>query len=227
MLQYIFKIDDGETFDFNVSEEDGKLSDSSEHFPAWLQLEHQQCSICPLTSKDTAYCPTAIAVYKIILTFSPHKSYDLVEVTVISPEREYYKKCDIQTGLNSLLGLVMANSACPILSKLKPMARYHLPFSNIKESLIRTLSFYLIEQLLVLKDQGKPDWQLEGLNNFYDDLKIINEAFLERVKGCASQNDANLNAIIRFFTLSTLIPITMEDFLEEVGHLYSNLYSGK
>ena len=218
MFRYIFEMDGVEVFDFDVSKQDPV---EEQKLPAWLKLEFEQCAICPLKSENQTFCPAAIDVYKIIDAFNPHRSFDKVKVKVISPEREYYKECDIQTGLNSLLGLVMASSGCPVVSRLKPMAKFHLPFSTMEESLVRTLSFYLLEQLIISKKNGiEPDWSLESLVLLYEDLKSVNEAFLRRIKACDNQNDANLNAIIRFFTLSTLIPISISDLIESVGDIF-------
>ena len=37
----------------------------------------------------------------------------------------------------------MALSGCPVLEQLKPMARFHLPFASVEETIYRAASMYL------------------------------------------------------------------------------------
>jgi hypothetical protein len=114
--------------------------------------------------------------------------------------------------LRALLGLVMATSACPITSRLKALTYYHLPFASIEETLFRVVSAYLIKQYFALQTGAEPDWDLRGLNQFYQDLQEVNACFKGRLDS-ASAKDANLNAICSLNFLSVAVANSLEDEL--------------
>ena len=132
---------------------------------------------------------------------------------VTTPERTYVKQCDVQTGLRALMGLVMATSGCPVLSKLKGLAHYHLPFATVEETTFRTVSLYLLRQYFVQRDGGVPDLALRGLLTYYEELQDLNQAFQNRLRA-ASARDANLNAINSLFSLAAVVAIALEENLE-------------
>ena len=68
-IQYTFDIEDislqyevdvDREFDFRQERPDA---------PEWVQLKHNQCSNCPLTVKDCAYCPAAVDLAQVITDF--------------------------------------------------------------------------------------------------------------------------------------------------------------
>ena len=144
---------------------------------------------------------------------------NFADVTVTAPERTYHKRCDVQTALGSLVGLMMATSGCPILSRMRPMARTHLPFSSVVETVFRTTSAYLLGQYLRSLDGETPDYSLVGLARLYEDLNTLNNAFAARLAGLADQ-DANLNAVSRLFSLSALVTMSVDGGLELVAPLF-------
>ena len=205
----------GEVLKFDIATMKKK---ASKVLPDWTRLDHKQCPNCPLSIEETTYCPAALDVVDIISTFKHYKSFQQVKVRVIGREREYFKKCDLQTAVNSLLGLVMANSECPYLSMFKVMSKYHLPFSSIEESTQRTLSFYLFEQFVIATKNGQPDWSLQALLERYEALKVVNTYFVKRINDYEDHNDAHINSVVRFFTLSSLIEVSMDKILNEVDY---------
>jgi len=72
--------------------------------------------------------------------FKNAPSFEKAEVYVETPERTYYKNTSLQDGLFSIFGVIMATSGCPPLDFLRPMARFHLPFSTLEETMIRSSS---------------------------------------------------------------------------------------
>ena len=54
----------------------------------------------------------------------------------------------------SLIGIYMVTSGCPIMDKLRPMARFHLPFASTEETIYRAISTYLLGQYF-LEQKGK------------------------------------------------------------------------
>ncbi len=187
--------------------------------PEWTKLDNHKCSNCPLSSAEHSHCPPAVGLRKIMDDFKGVNSFDRMEVKVTTDERVCSKESDVQQGLRSLLGLVMATSACPHLSRLRPMARFHLPFSSKEETVFRTVGAYLIQQCLIARDGGEPDLALDGLRALYADLTTINRAFSQRVKS-VSEADATPNAVVVLFSLAMLVGGTLDEDLERFRGLY-------
>ena len=112
------------------------------------------------------HCPVALNIQGLVEAFRESRSHESVEVTVTTAERTFSKATTLHEGISSLLGLIMATSGCPIMERLKPMARFHLPFASLEETTYRMLSMYLVAQLFVKRSGGTPDWDLEELGQF-------------------------------------------------------------
>jgi len=188
---------------------------------AWTKLAYCQCSNCPLKRDNVDQCPAALDIQPIIEDFRKMPGFTKVEVTVISAEREYRKTTGLEEGLRSLMGLVLANSDCPILQKLRPMAHSHLPFASQDEFIMRSAGTYLLRQYFNLKD-GKPaDWHLDGLVSLNRDLQLVNQALWQRVHS-ACESDSNLKALLSFFTLSSSVSYSLETQLNKIKSRFLN-----
>ena len=142
-------------------------------------------------------------------------------MTVIAPDREYHKITGLEEGLRSLMGLIMANSDCPILSNLKPMAFTHLPFSNQEEFIVRSAGTYLLRQYFNMKDHKESDWDLDGLVALNRELQLVNQAVWQRVHS-ACEGDSNLKALLSFFTLSSSVSYSLETQLTKIKRKFLN-----
>ncbi len=134
---------------------------------------------------------------------------------VVTPERVVRRDGQVQDALGSLVGLIMASSACPILGRMRGLARTHLPFSSLEETLLRSVGAYLLRQLLVQKQGGVPDWDLSGLKAHYADLEILNRAFKKRVNAAAEQ-DSTLNAVSAWGIVSSSVNFSIDDHLADL-----------
>lgn len=220
VIKYFFKSDAGASLEFEVQLDRVELSqDKLQSYPEWTKLDFNKCPNCPLESAAHTHCPTAVDLEPVIRVFKSHKSYELMTIEVYTPDRIYIKKCDLQTGIRSLTGLIMATSHCPILSQLKCQAKFHLPFASIEETLFRTTGAYLIKQYFLHKSAGSADWDLNGLSKFYKDLELVNRAFFQRVLA-SSENDANLNAVGTLASLSMAVTFSLEEKLDEIRSLF-------
>ena len=224
MFTYRFKLDDVVLLEIPVfldgQPPGGDREPVTEH-PEWVKLSYKQCPNCPLDANEVENCPAAENLERIVASFSDVVSYEELEVEVEGHERFYSKHCPAQVGLKSLFGLVMACSPCPILGQFKAMAKYHLPFSNMNETMFRSLAFYLIAQLIVHRQgEAAPDWDLENLTGFYVEVSKVNRSFSERL-AAAAQADANLNAMVKLNTVSAIASFGMDDFLGEMADLFT------
>lgn len=191
-------------------------------YPKWTKLESSQCPNCPLKSADCAHCPAAVRVHEVLETFKDSTSVEKINLSVVTHRRIYQQQCDLQSALNSMLGLQMATSGCPILEKLRILANFHMPFCSFGETLYRTVSAYLTQQFFVYKEGGKADWDLEGLQDYYKELETLNQAFSVRIREI-EESDAASNAIVMFFAASIVVAEAIEDGLGE----YRDYFTGK
>ena len=216
MIRYRFKLNDSDEVDFEVDPDRKRYLSSRDAPPAeWTKLEHAQCRNCPLNSADNQYCPAALDIERAAHRFTKVVSYENVDVEVETPDRTYSKKCDAQSGLQSLIGLLMASSACPITAKLKGLAAFHLPFASPEETLFRSVGAHLIKQYFRRRRGLEVDLDLEGLDQLYSDLEILNECFMKRIQS-ASQRDCNLNAVYALMALGHSVRFSIEDRLSEL-----------
>ena len=162
--------------------------------PEWTKLNCFRCPNCTL-SEEHVFCPVAVNMVEVIDYFSSFASYEPVEVTVTSPERKYIKQVTLQHGVSSLIGIYMVTSGCPILEKLKPMVRFHLPFATIRETEYRAISMYLLAQYFLYQRGVQPDWDLKKLSETYEEIRLINESFCKRLRTIGGR-DASLNALV-------------------------------
>ena len=140
------------------------------------------------------------------------------KVRVVTPDREYFKETSLEEGVRSLMGLIMATSACPILAHLKPNARNHLPFATQDEFILRSSAIYLLRQYFVYREGDRPDWDLQGLIKINQELQVLNQAFWQRING-ACDNDTNIKALLSFFNLSSSVSYSLESQLQRIKSL--------
>ncbi|MDA0348233.1 MAG: hypothetical protein O3C20_12610 [Verrucomicrobia bacterium] len=216
-ITYEFIIDSGEifTFDIDPQKPTNTGSEPVQTSAAWTSLEYHKCENCPLKLKDHPHCPVALDIEEVAKKFSSLLSWKKAEVWVHTEERSYSKTCDLQTGLRSMLGLMMALSTCPILSKLKPLAASHLPFATFQETVSRVVGNYLIRQFLKDQKGEEPDWSLTDLKSMYKELVTVNFSMLERIRA-ACEKDADMNAISIFFSMSSIVNMALEEQLDEM-----------
>ncbi len=195
-IGYKFVFADKKFWNYDVIIDDETLTgkDVTGELPSWTKLGHHQCTNCPLNEGDTPSCPVAANMSHVITRIKNSLSYEEAKVVVEVEERVYYKNTDLQTGLFSLMGLIMATSKCPHFSFLRPLARFHLPFSSIQETHFRTLSGHLVKQFL---KQGGEQAQcnIKDLLEQYKALAIVNRCLLERLRSY-SKGDADKNAVV-------------------------------
>lgn len=229
-ILYRFEFGDGRTkaFEIRLDERTGRRDWSQadpngqpEAAPIWVALGHEQCSHCPLRAESNPLCPAARALAGVIEEFKTESSFSEVHVQVTTPERTIQKTLPLQEGLFGLFGLSMATSGCPKLSFLRPMARYHLPFSTIDETIVRSVSFYLLRQYIQAKRGGEADWSLKGLLSAYDDLNLVNQGILARVRSVA-RGDAEANSVIILDALAQMLSGQLQTGLPDLEPLFDD-----
>lgn len=222
-FRYRFKFPNGEEKAFTVQLDAVTLSllpAAKTSYPGWTKLSHHKCPNCPLNEAEHPRCPAAVSLVDLVEGMSRATSYDVADITIETEARRYEKHASVQQGVSSLTGLYMATSGCPVMGKLRPMVRHHLPFATVEETEYRVLSMYLLAQYLIAKRGGTPDWQLKHLRTLYEDIREVNRAFSERLSAIPAE-DANLNAIVILDTFADSITFSIDQqLLEELELLF-------
>lgn len=221
-VEYRITLDDEHAFNYKIELERDQLSAVQQNTPhEWTRLEHQQCVNCPLRSEEHSYCPAAVDLQAVVEDFSGLPAFKKAWVHVRTSEREYSKLVNLEEGLRSLLGVIMATSACPILAQLKPLAHNHLPFASSNEFALRTISMYLMRALFNARDGQEPDWELTGLTEDFKALQLVNQALWHRIHA-ACAGDTNLKAFLNFFSMSSSMTYSLETQLQKIRPMVMN-----
>ncbi len=214
---------DDRSFDFEIllnSKDLTYQTQTSQDRPEWTVMEFHQCEDCPLADADFPHCPVALNLHDIVTTFKSDVSYDLVDISIKSDERTYSKeKVTMQSGLSSILGIIMVTSGCPSLDYLRPMVKTHLPFASINESIYRAMSMYLLAQFTRAKNGLEPDWTLEGLSKIYEKIDQINISMVKRLQA-ATEQDASLNAVVILDSFAKMVPMTIDGSFGQLESLF-------
>ncbi len=221
-IEYRFQMENEKVDSFIVKLDPNTLqmvNTRTKGLPAWTELKLHQCPNCPLTGKESARCPAAANMVDLVDRFNQLLSYDEATVIVVTEERYVYNKTTIQRGVCSLMGLLMASSACPLTAFFKPMARFHLPFASTEETIWRATSTYLLAQYFRQEDGCRPDTRFRGLSEIYHKIQTVNMAFAKRLRA-ACQHDSMVNAIILLDMFAKSMPTAIEASLEEIRHLF-------
>jgi hypothetical protein len=226
--QYTFEFEKAKPIDFEIVLNARTLElvvDNNAPKPEWTKLNFNQCENCPL-SGDVEYCPVAVNLSKIVDTFRSSVSFESTVVTVKTPERTFVKKTTLQKGISSIIGVYMTTSNCPVMDKLRPMARFHLPFASSIETFYRSVSAYLTAQFLLARKGGVPDWTLGRLLEYYKAINVVNKGMSNRLAK-ATESDANVNAVVILHSFGDGISYFIQDGLEEIEPMFSVYFEDK
>jgi len=234
-IEYFFTLADGtqEAFSFVLDAKSLTLvNHAPESLPLWTKLDFHKCKHCPLNSETHLYCPLAVNLVDIIKRFEKLQSYDQVQIKVTTEERMILQKTTIQTGISSLMSLVMAVSGCPHTGFFKPLARFHLPISSefdqihvdmVEETVYRSASMYLLAQYFLAKDGRKTDFELKNLHTIYLNIHRVNLGMAERLRE-VSATDAAINAIVMLDMYAQAVPRVIEGSLDKIRYLFDSFF---
>ncbi len=223
-ISYRFHFPDGRTriHEVEISSVTGVLmAPEVPSRPLWTDLDHKKCTHCPLRSDTHPTCPVACNLANAADDFKGERSCDKVTCEVVTAERTYRKELRMQEGLFGLFGLIMATRECPYFEFLRPMARFHLPFSTIKETSVRSVSFYLLKQFFVAKHGGTPDFQLTQLPKLYKDLETVNLSMAARIRSITTA-DADANSIVILDGFAKILSVSLSNGLKDLESMFSN-----
>ncbi|MFH2204349.1 MAG: hypothetical protein ABIJ96_14625 [Elusimicrobiota bacterium] len=197
-FRYSFKFAGGKKKDFVIRLDEHSLELLREprgKYPEWTLLDNSQCPSCALTKTQRPRCPVAESIVDIVDYFKEVPSTALAQINISTATRKFAKRAPVSDGISALLGLYMVSSGCPVLDKLRPMARTHLPFATHEETMYRVLSMYMLAQYFHLRDGETPDWEMHGLAALMENIRDVNQHFVGRLQRVCKK-DAVLNAMV-------------------------------
>jgi hypothetical protein len=221
-ISYLFEFADREPIRYELTLDGDSFlleAPATDRLPDWTALEFEQCPNCPLSSSQHSHCPVAKNLVPIITDWSDVISFDEVRLTVTNPDRTVTADTTAQKGLSSLLGLVMATSACPHTTFFRPMAYFHLPLANQEETLIRATSSFLLVQYFLSQGGGEHNLNLDELAKVYERIRVVNESLCKRIQSLNTR-DASANAMVILHLLSCVMPWSFDQSLEQVRNLF-------
>lgn len=222
-INYEFRLVDGPVKIFKISLDPktlGVVSKANQKTPEWSRLEFHQCQCCSRTTKDHTHCPLCLNISEIVETFKSVRSIDQCVVQCTTPDRTVLKETDVQEGLSSILGIIMATSDCSKMHFLRPMARFHLPFSTADETIIRSTSFFLLRQYFEYRKGNVSAINLQGLDKHYEDLQLVNAGILARINAITPK-DAGSNAVTILNSLAELLVMACGSSLDFVENYFT------
>ncbi len=190
--------------------------------PDWVRLDFARCENCPLDPAFHEFCPIALNMRCLIESFKNDISYSPTLITVESEERIYQKNTTLQEGLNSIFGIIMATSNCPIMNFLKPMARFHLPFASMDETTYRSISTYLLVEYFRREENSDYEMNLDSLEKNYSNVQILNRGFSKRLfEITRGMGDAERNAVTLLNMFAQMISMEIKNNIAGLRALFT------
>lgn len=221
-IDYKIILSGDEAYDFNLNIDRETLTlihDEAPILPDWTALDFCKCPHCPLSSREHPRCPVARNLVGTLNAFSQITSYDRVQLQVITDERRMSQETTAQQAISSLMGLLIATSACPHTHFFKPMARFHLPLASEEETIFRSTGNYLMAQYYLAK-RGEPfDFDLKGLEEIYHNVEKLNLKIVERIRAACCK-DSTLNAMVILDFFAKVLPDLIDKSLDEVRYIF-------
>jgi len=105
------------------------------------------------------------------------------------------------------------------------MVRYHLPFATLRETQYRMISMYLLAQYFLYRRGKEPDLELKNLVKVYDDIRIVNKSFFQRLAHIKIK-DATLNALVKLDMFAQHVSFSIDrNVLDEMEYLFLCVFS--
>jgi hypothetical protein len=218
-IRYRFDLPDGsqKSLDFSFDAVNFRLANAAPAAPPfWTDLKFNQCANCPLNPAEHPHCPAALQMASAIEPLKALVSFDTVGVTVTQAERTIYVETTAQQAMSSVLGLIMATAGCPWTDRLRPMARFHLPFASEAETVYRSVCMFLLARELTGADHSQG---FTALAQLYENLHVVNRGMSRRL-GAATHTDPARNAMALLDAYTTLLPAALDSSLQELKPLF-------
>jgi hypothetical protein len=194
------------------------VSKFSIELPEWAKVTNIGCDSC---ANGETHCKLAATIGYFIKQFDNIPSYEKVKIYVETENRTFFKETSVQAGAGGVFGILMSTSECPILGKLKPMVRYHLPFADIEETEYRVFSMYMLAQYFKLKNGEQPDLEMNHLKATYEEIGKINRKIAKAIADL-EKTDTSINAVVALNNFADSVTFSLEDQLVDIEILFKD-----
>jgi hypothetical protein len=99
---------------------------------------------------------------------------------------------------------------------MKPMVKYHLPFSTIEETEFRVFSMYALAQYLKQRKNLNPDWEFKDLKKLYGNIRAINRNVAKKIVNL-DVSDTSVNAVVILNNFADSVTFDLDD--DDLTHL--------
>lgn len=209
MIRYTFDFAEEPPFTFEMEDDDLFGKEDEAAAPEWLQLTHFRCPHCPILDERRHTCPAALAIRPVVKGFAKCISWETVQVTVNLNQLTTTACVPTQNAVRSLVGLLLARSACPVMARLRPMSHFHVPFGSSEHTSFRFLGMHFITQYLRKLDGEEPDWELEELLELLRSVRLVNRSLADRIRA-ATEGDATVNSLVILDALADAAELRVE-----------------
>ncbi len=226
-FRYEFFFGDGSKREFRIELDPVDLhllTTPRSEYPDWTLLSFNKCGNCPL-SDEVPRCPIAVNLIDLVEEFGALKSFEPVRVVVHAAARDYVKETTLQKGLSSMMGIYMSTSGCPILDRLRPNVRFHLPFASGLETFVRSISMHLLASFFAGRRGETMEPNLVALLELYREVTKVNKGMSARLIA-ATQSDANVNALVILHTFGDGLQYYVDSSLNELEGDYQLYWRG-
>jgi hypothetical protein len=104
------------------------------------------------------------------------------------------------------------------------MARFHLPFSTVEETTVRTASMYLLGQYFKYKNRNDMKIDFKTLEDHYGQVKLVNEGIIKRISS-VSNRDADKNAVVTLHSISLFLSMEIDYSLSTLEYIFITPFS--
>lgn len=222
-IRYRFRFEDGRQKEFELNYKADSLTpigwvQSSP--PEWTALDYHKCRNCPLDSNKHAHCPAALNLSRVVEECAQMDPLEPVRLEVHQHDRGVVISTNVQRGIGSLMGLVMATSDCPHTQCFRPIAKFHLPLGSDEETIYRALSVFLMGQFLRHREGQSATFDIDGLLEIYNHLEIVNTAMASRLKS-VGERESGVQPLKEWDIFSGMFGLRMQDMLAKIRPLFS------
>ena len=183
--------------------------------PDWVKLENHQCTICSYKIEDMTYCPAAFDLQDIIAHCCNAISYEKVELSRMTDESTVIINTDMQKALFAVITERAISSACTVLNSRQWTVNYYSMPTTMDNLMYRSISSYLVRQLVKASTTHEFDFRLTDHFGFIDELISVFRTLFKRVKNVCSK-DANNNAIVKIVATAELMKMKRDEWIKEL-----------
>ncbi|MEF2145559.1 MAG: hypothetical protein V3573_08955 [Desulfovibrionaceae bacterium] len=190
--------------------------------PDWLVLENDMCEDCKYHYQGSTvkYCKAAIGLYAAVKSFSDIRSIERVGMTIITANSITSKCTQAHEGLSILFLSCLIFSGCYKFKQFTWAWDFYDSHPDDIGIFYSLFSSYITKKIL-LDHQGKSKLLRDNLLFEFKKIYYSLRCIIRRVEK-ASNEDANMNALVRLTNMTHMFQTDYEDYLNHFRELIAS-----